>query len=79
MDNEDTGHLEVYRVDKHNLVRASNAMNFSESSLPGRIFRSKVEEIIVEDKTCLVIVRIWGSYPYITDPWKEFIIEEVEV
>ena len=63
--------IKVYPVINTNLPEATNLMNEK-----GDYFESRVIEIMVGEWESLVIVKLKGSYPYITDKWKLVINEK---
>lgn len=61
----------AYRILTHNLPRATKEMNVREGP-----FSSEVVDIIKTTYDFIVIVDVQGSYPNITDRWKEFIEDD---
>ena len=62
----------VYKVLAQDLPKATKEMNFSESFFSSTV----VDILLITEKECLVVLDVQGDYPYITNKWKELIIEE---
>ena len=63
-------YMKAYDVDRQHLAYATKIMTFN-----GDFFESKVVDIIRTswEETFIIVVRMNGSYPYITNQWKGII------
>lgn len=62
----------VYEVKTSDLSQATGLMNSTDN-----IFISNVINVKMGEEYSLVTVEMFGSYPYVTNQWEQFVIGEV--
>lgn len=68
-------HLEkrvhVYEIETRLLPLATKLMNQERCGNPSPPFESRVIEIITGEPDSMIIVEVYGKYPYITTRWEK--------